>query len=135
MIMIIKQTCGIPTHNCETNFVLTKFTSSHVGLHVFPVGQRHLLNYCRSGNIREVLIFAKFAWGTNSSTKKNENLRILNFVKSREIRNSRKFKHAKITRSTVCLLFMTCNLKTVRMLLLRVQRMLRLEVRTDHVPI
>ena len=33
--------------------------------------------------------------------KKNENLRILNFVKSPKIGNSLKFKHAKITRSTV----------------------------------
>ena len=33
--------------------------------------------------------------------KKNENSRILNFVKSPKIKNSRKFKHAKITRSTV----------------------------------
>ena len=33
---------------------------------------------------------------------KNENSRILNFVKSPKIKNSRKFKHAKITRSTVC---------------------------------
>ena len=33
--------------------------------------------------------------------KKNENLRILNFVKSPKIGNPRKFKHAKISRSTV----------------------------------
>ena len=33
--------------------------------------------------------------------KKNVNSRILNFVKSHKIRNSRKFEHAKITRSTV----------------------------------
>ena len=34
--------------------------------------------------------------------EKNENSRILNFAKSPKIGNSRKFKHAKITRSTVC---------------------------------
>ena len=33
--------------------------------------------------------------------KKNENSQILNFVKSPKIRNSRKFKHTKITRYTV----------------------------------
>ena len=33
--------------------------------------------------------------------KKTENSRILNFVKSPKITNSRKFKHAKITRSTL----------------------------------
>ena len=33
--------------------------------------------------------------------KKNEISRIPNFVKSPKVRNSRKFKHAKITRSTV----------------------------------
>ena len=32
--------------------------------------------------------------------KKNENSRIVNFVKSPKIRNSRKFEHAKMTRST-----------------------------------
>ena len=70
--------------------------------------------YCRSGNIREVLIFANFARRTNSriqeprenyhynsATEKNLNSRILNFVKSPKIRNSRKIKHAKITRFTV----------------------------------
>ena len=72
------------------------------------------MTYCRSGNIREVLIFANFARRTNSRIqeslekyyyniallKKNKNSRILNFVKSPKIRNSRKSKHAKITRST-----------------------------------
>ena len=72
------------------------------------------MTYCRSGNILEVLIFANFARRTNSRIqeslenyyyniallKKNENSRILNFVKSPKIRNSRKCKHAKITRST-----------------------------------
>ena len=33
--------------------------------------------------------------------KEKEYSRILNFVESLKIRNSRKFKHAKITRSTV----------------------------------
>ena len=71
--------------------------------------------YCRSGNIREILIFANFARGdkfTNSRIsqkniiiivlpKKNENSQILNSVKSTKIRNSRKFKHTNMTRSTV----------------------------------
>ena len=67
--------------------------------------------YCRSGNIREVLIFANFAMRTNSRIKeiiisiallkKNENSRNLNFVKSPKIFNSQKFKQEKITRSTV----------------------------------
>ena len=65
-------------------------------------------------NIRKVSIFANFARRTNSwvpesrenyyynsSPKKNENSRILNFVKSPKIRNLRKFKHAKINWSTV----------------------------------
>ena len=45
----------------------------------------------------------------NSSTK-NENSRILNFGKSPKIRNSRKFKHAKITRSTVGLMAVAHNI-------------------------
>ena len=73
----------------------------------------NIIKYCRYGYIRELLIFANFAIGTNSRIpesrenyiiallKKNENLRILNFVKSPKIRNSRKFKHAKITKSMV----------------------------------
>ena len=75
--------------------------------------------YCWSGNIREVLIFANFARRTNSRKfknlariiiimallKKNENSRISSFVKSCKIRISRKFKHAKITRSTVLFSF------------------------------
>ena len=66
---------------------------------------------CNSGNIREILIFANFARSTNKNLakiitviallKKNENSRILEIVKSRKIRNSRKFKHANISRSTV----------------------------------
>ena len=71
--------------------------------------------YCRSSNICWVSIFANFARRTNSrmqecrenythnsATKENENSRILNFVKSPNMRNSRKFKHANIIRSTVC---------------------------------
>ena len=52
--------------------------------------------YCRSGNIREVLIFAKWTnsriqkfctnYYYNSATKKNINSRILNFVKNRKVR-------------------------------------------------
>ena len=72
--------------------------------------------YCRSGNIREVLIiYANFAMMTNSRIResreffffikalleKNNNSRILIFVKSPKIRNSQKLKHAKTTRSTV----------------------------------
>ena len=72
------------------------------------------MKYCRSGNICEVLIFANFARKMNSriqesresyyynrATKKNENSRILNFVKNLKNENSRKFKHAKITKSAV----------------------------------
>ena len=72
------------------------------------------MKYCRSVNIPEVLIFANFARRTNSriqesrenyyynsATEENGNSRILNFVKSPKIRKSRKFKLAKITRSTV----------------------------------
>ena len=75
-----------------------------------------VIRYCRSGNIREVSIFANFARRINSRIqnlakniiiiallKKNENLQILNFMKSPKIRNSRKFKHVKITKSTVLL--------------------------------
>ena len=74
---------------------------------------RGYFNYCRSGDIREVLILANFAMRTNSRIegsrenyylallKNNEDSRILNFVKNPKIRNSRKYKHAKITRSTV----------------------------------
>ena len=60
------------------------------------------------------LIFANFAkWENsrikkyrenyyyNSELKKNVKMQILNLLKSLKIRNSRKFKHAKITRSTV----------------------------------
>ena len=70
--------------------------------------------YCRSGNIRRVLIFAVSRGGQIREFKdlakiitiiallgRNENSRILNFVKSPKITNSRKSKHAKITRSTV----------------------------------
>ena len=62
---------------------------------------------CRSGNIREVLIFAKFAMRTNSRMQEiynsatKENSHILNFVKSPKIRNSQKFKHAEMTGSPV----------------------------------
>ena len=69
------------------------------------------VEYCRSGNIREVLIFANFAKRTNENPakiiiiiallKKNENSRILNIVNSSKVGKSQKFKHAKITRSTV----------------------------------
>ena len=65
--------------------------------------------YCRSGNIYEVLIFANFATRTfsriyesrenyyhNRAAKKNKKSQILIFMKSPKIRNSRKFKHAKI---------------------------------------
>ena len=60
--------------------------------------------YCRSGNIRKVLIFANFAKKTNSpmqescnffyynsATNENENSRVLNFVKSPRIKKIRKY--------------------------------------------
>ena len=67
--------------------------------------------YCRSVNIREVLIFSNFS-KTNKQILEsrenydyecyeNDNLQILDFVKSHKITNSRKYKHKKITRSTV----------------------------------
>ena len=63
------------------------------------------MKYCRSGNIREVLMFArrtnsqiqelrKFFLYNYSATKENENSRIPNFVESSKIRNSRIFKAA-----------------------------------------
>ena len=68
----------------------------------------------KSGNIREVLFsripregqicefrVSREKYFYNSATKVNENSQILKFVKSPKIRNSRKFKHAKIIRSTV----------------------------------
>ena len=69
--------------------------------------------YCRSSNIRDVLIFTNFAKRTNSRIQEScENyyyigativkMKIREFLTLSEISNSRKFKHAKITRSTVC---------------------------------
>ena len=62
--------------------------------------------YCRSGNFCE---FSKRTnWGIQEfrenyyySSATEENSRILNFVKSPKIRNSRKFQNAEIIRSTV----------------------------------
>ena len=57
--------------------------------------------YCRSGNIRKFLIFANFARRQirefNNTAK---NIFLIALVKKNK--KSRKFKHAKITRSTVC---------------------------------
>ena len=41
--------------------------------------------------------------------KEKRKFRILNFLKSPKIRNSRKFEHAKITRSTVVSYFLNCG--------------------------
>ena len=70
-----------------------------------------LLKYCRYGNIREIFIFARRpylriqesreSYSYNWLLKKNANSQIINFVKSPKNRNSQKFKHSKITRSTV----------------------------------
>ena len=68
--------------------------------------------YCRSGNIREVLIFSTFARRSNlriEEFRENyyhksdtfieiDNLRILDFTKIPKITTSRKSKHAKNTR-------------------------------------
>ena len=54
----------------------------------------------QAGQIREFKNFAKII-NIIALLKKNVNSRILNFVNSPKIRDSRKFKHAKITRSTV----------------------------------
>ena len=89
----------------------------------------HIYIYCRSGNIRKVLIyvliFENFARRTNSRIKESseniilymyyyhnraiiieiDNSRIQNFAKSPAITNSRKSKHARITRSTYIFLW------------------------------
>ena len=68
--------------------------------HYMPI----LIRFCRSGNIRKVLFFANFAKIIIMSVIliiEIEHLRILDFVKSPQITNSRKSKHAQITRSTV----------------------------------
>ena len=54
----------------------------------------------RRGQIREFKYFAKIII-IIALLSKNENSRILNFVRSPKIKNSRKFKHAKVTISTV----------------------------------
>ena len=73
-----------------------------------------MICYCRSGDIREVLIFANYERRTNSRILESheiiiiialpmikiENLRILDF-ESPKITSSRKSKHAKISRSKV----------------------------------
>ena len=72
------------------------------------------MSYCRSGNIREVLIFANFARRTNSRiqesreeyyynspTKEKWKLANSKLREKSQNKNSRKFAHAKITRSTV----------------------------------
>ena len=61
---------------------------------------------CRSGNIRKVLIFGNFARRTYSRIQESRENYFYNSAtnsKSRKnfkIKNSRKFKHARITRST-----------------------------------
>ena len=55
-------------------------------------------------NLAEIIIIVELL-------KKNKNSQILNFVKHHKIRNSRKFKHAKITRSTVILVTSTNIIK------------------------
>ena len=71
---------------------------------------RNIYIYCRSDYIREVLISVNSVQRTIKNLAKIINIiallerkksRILNFLKSPKIRNSRKLKHAKITRSTV----------------------------------
>ena len=58
----------------------------------------------RGGQIREFKNFAKIII-IIALLSKNENSRILKFVKSPKMRNSRKFKHAKMARSTVIQVF------------------------------
>ena len=58
----------------------------------------------KGGQICEFQILAKIIFRI-ALLKKNENSRILNFVKSPKTGNPRKFKHAKITRSTVLQVF------------------------------
>ena len=90
---------------------VTKYFMDFSG--VLFVFETCLKPYCRSGNIREVLIFARrtnsriqeshenYCYIIIALLEKNENSWILNFVKRRKIGNSRKFKHAKMTGSTV----------------------------------
>ena len=66
-------------------------------------------NYCKIGNIRKDLFFREFREDKFANSRisrkfnkrKNENSRILNFMKSPKIRNTLKFYHAKINRFTV----------------------------------
>ena len=58
-------------------------------------------SFPRGGQIPELKNLAKIIIIITAILKKNVNLQILNFVKSPQIKNSRKFKHANITRSTV----------------------------------
>ena len=59
--------------------------------------------WCSSGNIREVLIFTNFSRRRHSRIpgfRENYYYNSTTKVKSPKIRNSRKFEHAEITRST-----------------------------------
>ena len=58
---------------------------------------RHNTVYCKSGNIREVLIFANFAGSTNSRIHEFRD----NYFYNSATKKKYIYKHAKITRSTV----------------------------------
>ena len=91
----------------EAYFIFDNWLYSHVA-------NLYFLN-CRSGNIHEVSLFLVLCEEDNfrkfknlakiiiiiTLLKKNENSRIVNFVKSHKIRNSRIFEQAKITRSNI----------------------------------
>ena len=76
-------------------------------LHINPytvdlvIFTRYLFSQIFFGQIRKFKNIAKIIL-IIMLLKKNENSRFLNLVKSFKIRNSRKFKHVEIIRSTVC---------------------------------
>ena len=95
----------------KIHFVITQYGSTsqseleRVDLVIFA--RFYFLQISRSGQIREIKNLAKIIT-LIALLKKNENVRILNFVKKNpKIKNSRRFKHAKITSSTVVL---NCNI-------------------------
>ena len=88
------------TINTGTTKPNTYYIDAPLISHYMPI----LIRFCRSGNIRKVLFFANFAKIKIMNVIliiEIEHLRILAFLKSPQITNSRKSKHAKITRSTV----------------------------------
>ena len=85
----------------------------YTNIYISAVKVRRL--YSKSGNIRELLVFANLARRKNSRIWKLsrkllllvlpiieiDNSRILDFAKIPKITDSQQYKHAKITKSTV----------------------------------